>query len=115
MATYSQRRRYSDAFIAPVVLTWEGQFRRGLIREDEHEEHLAPAGSLIGAILTVSGTVQGFAVYYFAAGAAAKAANESGARPITPGGDPAMGAVDDIMRIVARSATVTMKNHLETV
>ena len=115
MTTDSQRRKYSDAFIAPVVLTWEGQFRRELIREDDDKEHLTPAGSLIGAILTMSGTVQGFAVYYFEARTAARAANEFGSRPVTPGGDSAMGAVNDIMRVVASNATVFMKNNLEAV
>ncbi len=115
MTTTSQRREYSDAFIAPVVLTWESQFRRELVREDDSEEHRVPAGSLIGAILTISGTVQGFAVYYFEGRSAARAANEFGSRPITPSGDPAMGAVNDIMRVVASNATVFMQNNLEAV
>ena len=115
LTTDSQRRKYSDAFIAPVVLTWESQFRRELIREDDSEEHLAPAGGLIGAILTMSGTVQGFAVYYFDTGAAARAAKELGSHPITHGGDLAIGAVDYIMRVVASNATVFMQNNLEAV
>lgn len=115
MTTDSQRREYADAFIAPVVLTWTSQFRRELIREDDRDEHRAPAGSLIGAILTMSGTVQGFAVYYFDTRAAARAANEFGSRPITRGGDLALGAVSDIMRVVASNATVFMQNNLEAV
>jgi hypothetical protein len=115
LTTTSQRREYSDAFIAPVVLTWESQFRRELVREDDSEEHRAPVGSLIGAILSISGTVQGFAVYYFDGRSAARAANEFGSRPITPGGDSALGAVNDIMRVVASNATVFMQNNLEAV
>jgi hypothetical protein len=63
----------------------------------------------------MSGTVQGFAVYYFDTGAAARAADQFGSRPMTPGGDRAMGAVNDIMRVVASNTMYLMKNNLESV
>lgn len=115
MTTDSRRKKYSDVLIAPVVHVWESQFQRKLIRDDESGEHRAPTGSLIGALLTVSGTVQGFAVYYFDIEAAARAADRMGSRTTTPGGDLSMGAVSDIVNIVAREAASAMKNNLETV
>ena len=87
LTTDSQRRDYSDAFIAPVVLTWKGHFQRELLREDSLEESPPPAGSLIGAILTMSGTVQGFAVYYFDARTAIRAADRLGSLTGSTGGD----------------------------
>ena len=70
---------------------------------------------MIGAVLSISGTVQGFAVYYFERSVAIRAANEFGSRPITPGGDLAIGAVHGIMRVVASNASVFMQNKLESV
>lgn len=115
MTIESQRKKYSDAFISSVVSAWEGQLGRILTREDDREEHLAPAGSLIGAILTMTGTVQGFAVYYFDVSTASRAADKMGSHPIIPGGLVAMGAVDELVRSIANKATISMQNNRETV
>ncbi len=88
-----------DAFVQPIELTWDSQLRSELIRRPL-DTPTGPDGPMLGALLTVTGTVNGFALYLFSEPTAQRVADEWGSRPVTPGGAVTAGSVTEIMNLV---------------
>jgi hypothetical protein len=64
---------------------------------------------MVGVSLKVTGTVQSYVLYYLATDTAARLAEEFSSRPLTPGGDAALGGAADLMQLVASNALEGMK------
>ncbi len=99
---------YGLAFMDPLQNTWHSQFRRELSKSSG-DERLNPSGPMVGVSPKVTGTVQGFVLYYLAADTAARLAEDFGSRPLTPVGDAALGATNDLMNVVMSNALEGMK------
>ena len=103
-----QHIEFANAFLDPLQSTWNNQFRRELVKTSG-DERLEPSGPMVGVSLKVTGTVQGYVFYYLAADTAARLAEEFSSRPLTPGGDAALGGAADLMQVVASNALEGMK------
>ena len=103
-----QHIEFANAFLDPLQSTWHSQFRREL-GKSSGDERLDPSGPMVGVSLKITGTVQGYVLYYLAADTAARLAEEFSSRPLTPGGDAALGGAGDLMQVVASNALEGMK------
>ncbi|NQW16604.1 MAG: hypothetical protein HQ478_03865 [Chloroflexi bacterium] len=109
-----QRIEFANAFLDPLQNTWHSQFRRDLVKSSG-DERLDPSGQMVGAYLKVTGTVQGYVLYYLASETAARLAEEFGSRPLKLGGDVALGAVNDLMQVVSSNALILMKEASQAI
>ena len=103
-----QRIKHANAFLDPLQSTWNNQFHRELVKSSG-DERLDPSGPMVGVSLKVTGTVQSYVLYYLATDTAARLAEEFSSRPLTPGGDAALGGAADLMQLVASNALEGMK------
>ena len=67
------------------------------------DERLDPSGPMVGVSLKVTGSAQGYVLYYLAADTAARLAEEFSSRALTPGG------AADLMQLVVSNALEGMK------